>query len=262
MVLALPAEESLGFLRTCLVESDPESERSARRGKRRALALSIALQIVVVASLALIPLLSNSERISLKNMTPLPPYTRLGGHPRNPEPEHTPGPDRPACTFCFSGHIPQGIVTHDPTTPQQLSDNNIDDSDISRYGDPHGDANGFLHSDSTRGPKPPDEQGSHVNQTPVRHRISESLQSAQLFYRVEPVYPPLARQLRREGRVELRAVIATDGTIQSLEVISGDPLLIRSARDAVRDWRYRPTILNGQPIEVETHITVIYTLSH
>lgn len=73
MVLALPAEESLGFLRTCLVESDPESERSARRGKRRALALSIALQIVVVASLALIPLLSNGERISLKNMTPLLP---------------------------------------------------------------------------------------------------------------------------------------------------------------------------------------------
>jgi periplasmic protein TonB len=62
--------------------------------------------------------------------------------------------------------------------------------------------------------------------------------------------------------VELRAVIATDGTIQSLEVISGDPLLIRSALDAVRDWRYHPTILNGQPIEVETHITVIYTLSH
>jgi periplasmic protein TonB len=262
MVLALPAEEGLGFLRTCLVEGDPESERRARRGRQRALALSICLQIVVVASLVLIPLLGNGERISLKSMTPLPPYARFGDHPQNPEPEHTPRPNRPACTFCFSGHIPQGIVTDDPSTPQQPSDNNIDDSDISRYGDPHGDPNGFLHSDSTRGPKPPDEQGSHVNQTPARHRISEPVQAAQLFHRVEPVYPPLARQLRREGRVELRAVIATDGTIQSLEVISGDPLLIRSALDAVRDWRYHPTILNGQPIEVETHITVIYTLSH
>jgi protein TonB len=260
MVLGLPAEESMGFLRTCLVEGDPESERRARRGKQRALALSICLQIVVVASLVLIPLLSNGERISLKSMTPLPPYAPFGGHP-NPEREHTPRPNRPACTFCFSGHIPQGIVTHDPTTPQQPSDHNIDDSDISRYGDPHGDANGFLHSDSTRGAKPPDEQGSQVNQTPVRQRIGEPVQAAQLFHRVEPVYPSLARQLCREGRVELRAVIATDGAIQSLEVISGDPLLIRSALDAVGQWRYHPTILNGQPIEVETHITVIYTLS-
>jgi len=262
MALALPAEEGLGFLRTCLVEGDPESERRARRGKQRALALSIALQIVVVASLVLIPLLSNGQRIPLKNITPLPPYARFGGHPRNPDPEHAPRPNRPACTFCFSGHIPQGIVTHDPTTPQQPSDNNIDDSDISRYGDPHGDPTGFLDSDSTRGPKPPDEPDRHVNQTPVRRRISEPVQNAQLLHRVEPVYPPLARQLHREGCVELRAVIATDGTIQSLEVISGDPLLIRSALDAVRDWRYHPTILNGQPIEVETHITVIYTLSH
>jgi protein TonB len=83
-----------------------------------------------------------------------------------------------------------------------------------------------------------------------------------LIRRVEPLYPQLAVQLRREGRVELHAVISTDGSIQSLEVISGDPLLIRSALAAVREWRYRPTILNGQPVEVDTHITVIYTLSH
>ena len=82
-----------------------------------------------------------------------------------------------------------------------------------------------------------------------------------LTHRVEPSYPPLGRQLRHEGRVELHALIATDGTIQSLEVISGDPLFIHSALDAVGKWRYRPTILNGQPVEVDTHITVVYTLS-
>jgi len=86
--------------------------------------------------------------------------------------------------------------------------------------------------------------------------------SALPIQRVEPVYPRLARQLRREGRVELSAIIATDGSIQSLEVISGDPLLVHSALDAVWQWRYRPTILNGQAVEVETHITVIYTLAH
>jgi protein TonB len=83
-----------------------------------------------------------------------------------------------------------------------------------------------------------------------------------LIQRVEPIYPPLAWQIHREGHVELRAIIATDGTIQSLQVISGDPLFLQSAVDAVRQWRYHPTILNGQPIEVETYITVIYTLQH
>ena len=83
-----------------------------------------------------------------------------------------------------------------------------------------------------------------------------------LIQRVEPVYPPLARQTRREGQVELRAIISTDGTIQSLQVVSGDALFLRSAEDAVRQWRYHPTILNGQPVEIETYITVIYTLQH
>jgi protein TonB len=83
-----------------------------------------------------------------------------------------------------------------------------------------------------------------------------------LVRRIEPVYPHIAIQLHREGRVELHAIIATDGSIQSLEVVSGDPLLIRSALDAVREWRYRPTLLNGQPVEVDTYITVVYTLSH
>ena len=83
-----------------------------------------------------------------------------------------------------------------------------------------------------------------------------------LIRRVEPVYPSLAILTHREGRVELHAIISTDGSIQSLEVISGDPFLIQSALAAVREWRYRPTILNGQPVEVDTHVTVIYTLSH
>ena len=83
-----------------------------------------------------------------------------------------------------------------------------------------------------------------------------------LIRRVEPVYPPLARQTHREGQVELRAIIATDGTIQSLQVVKGDALFLSSATDAVRLWRYRPMELNGQPVEIETYITVIYTLQH
>ena len=81
-----------------------------------------------------------------------------------------------------------------------------------------------------------------------------------LVYRVEPAYPPLMQQIRKSGRVVLRAIIATDGTVQSLEAVSGDSGFFQSALDAVRQWRYRPTILNGQPVEVETTITVIYNI--
>jgi len=83
-----------------------------------------------------------------------------------------------------------------------------------------------------------------------------------LIHRVEPVYPPLPRQIHKEGRVEMRAIVATDGTIQSLEIVSGDPMFYQSAIEAVRQWRYKPTILNGQPLEIDTFITVIYTLQH
>ena len=82
-----------------------------------------------------------------------------------------------------------------------------------------------------------------------------------LLYRVEPMYPALAKQIHKSGKVELRALIATDGTIQSLQVVSGDPLFVQSALDAVRQWRYKPTLLNGQPVEIDTFITVIYTLN-
>jgi protein TonB len=83
---------------------------------------------------------------------------------------------------------------------------------------------------------------------------------AMLIHRVEPVYPTLMRQIHREGRVELRAIIATDGGIVSLQVVGGDWGFYQSALEAVRQWRYRPTILNGQAVEVDTFITVIYTM--
>jgi protein TonB len=85
---------------------------------------------------------------------------------------------------------------------------------------------------------------------------------AMLIHRVEPEYPALARQTHREGRVELRAIIGTDGTIQSLQVVSGDSLFLMSAREAVEQWRYRPTYLNGQAVVIDTFITVVYTMQH
>jgi protein TonB len=73
---------------------------------------------------------------------------------------------------------------------------------------------------------------------------------------VEPVYPNFAKQTHREGTVELRAIISTDGAVKDLQVLSGDPVLAQAARDAVAQWRFRPTLLNGVAVEVITFITV------
>jgi len=106
----------------------------------------------------------------------------------------------------------------------------------------------------TRPAPPPEEPPAN------RPRIHTQLDPAMLVHRVEPVYPVLPRQTGRGGRVQLRAIIATDGTIQSLQVVGGDAMFYQSALEAVRQWRYRPTVLNGQPVEVDTYITVIYHL--
>ncbi|MFZ0479951.1 MAG: energy transducer TonB [Terriglobales bacterium] len=82
-----------------------------------------------------------------------------------------------------------------------------------------------------------------------------------LIYRVQPNYPPLARAARIQGIVQLRAVISRTGTIENLTVLNGHAMLVTAAVEAVRQWRYRPYLLNGEPIEVETEITVNFTLA-
>jgi len=92
-------------------------------------------------------------------------------------------------------------------------------------------------------------------------RVGGNVQAAKIINRVQPIYPPLARQTRISGTVRLHAIIGKDGTIQSLEVVSGHPLLQQAALDAVRQWRYQPTLLNGDPVDVDTTIDVIFSLN-
>jgi protein TonB len=91
-------------------------------------------------------------------------------------------------------------------------------------------------------------------------RVGGDVQSAKLIKQVVPRYPPPALQIRISGTVHLLGIIAKDGTIQRLQVLSGHPLLRQAALDAVSQWIYRPTILNGQPVEVEAPIDVIFNL--
>ena len=92
-------------------------------------------------------------------------------------------------------------------------------------------------------------------------RVGGNVQAARIVNRVQPVYPPLARQTRISGTVRLHAIIGKDGAITSLEVMSGHPLLQQAALDAVRQWRYQPTLLNGEPVDVDTTIDVIFSLN-
>ena len=96
---------------------------------------------------------------------------------------------------------------------------------------------------------------------PQRVRISQGVTKGLLIQKIEPTYPPLARAARVQGEVILSAVIDSNGQITNLQLVSGHPMLVPSAIAAVKQWRYKPYLLNGSPVEVETTITVIFSLS-
>jgi protein TonB len=97
--------------------------------------------------------------------------------------------------------------------------------------------------------------------TQTRIRQGGNVTAAKLMNKVQPLYPPLARQTRISGTVRLHAIIGKNGQVEQLEVISGHPLLVQAALDAVKQWRYQATTLNGEPVEVDTTIDVIFSLN-
>jgi protein TonB len=97
--------------------------------------------------------------------------------------------------------------------------------------------------------------------TPQRVRVSTGVATGLLIKKVTPNYPQLAKQARIQGTVVLQAEISKDGTIQNLQLISGHPMLAPAAIEAVRQWRYKPYLLNGEPVAVETTVQVNFSLS-
>jgi len=97
--------------------------------------------------------------------------------------------------------------------------------------------------------------------TPARVRVSTGVATGLLIKKVTPNYPQLAKQARIQGQVVLQAEISKDGTIQNLQLISGHPMLAPAAIEAVRQWRYKPYLLNGEPVAVETQVVVNFSLS-
>jgi TonB family protein len=249
-------EENLGSLRGCLVEGDAEQRTRQRSVRRRALAISILVQGAVLTLIVLFPLFGKTERIALGGVyVPIPSYGPDGHHPRR-DPKPTTGRQR----------IPDSRLSYDglmskphPPTGGNANPNDPNDDDPTGSGPIGPPCNGCIDiGGKDSGPRPP----GVASEGPVKPQIIHKthLDPGMLLSRVEPLYPRLAIQIRREGRVELRAIIGTDGSIQSLQVVAGDPLFLQSAIDAVQQWHYKPTYLNGQAVEVDTYITVVYTM--
>ncbi len=251
-------KEALGSLGGCLVEGDPEQRSRERRVRRRSLIISVLFQATVVGLLILLPLFGRTEHLALsKTLTPIPPYGHAPRHSAGPT-THTTG--RSAISPDAIRFFSPTVRPASPTNPGGSVAGPPDITGGNQIGDGPECSWCVNIGGPSSGPRPPQTNA----QGPSKPRVVNiaTIDPALLVYRVEPVYPPLAKQIHEEGRVELRAIIATDGTIQSLEIVGGDPMFYLSAKDAVSQWHYKPTILNGQAVEIDTHITVIYTMPH
>jgi protein TonB len=184
----------------------------------------------------------------------------LGRPDPTPLTEHVPARGSAMQIIPISGrimapsHIPTSVLTGSDDTPPPAIGGGGGGGDI---GLPIGSTNGLPLSITGSRPMPVIPVAPPPSK-PV-FRTSTMLQGS-LIRMIKPVYPPLARSARIEGSVVLEALINKAGTIQNLHLIRGHPMLVPAALDAVKQWQYRPYILNGEPIEVETQITVNFTL--
>ena len=245
-------QQNLGSLQSCLVEGDPEQRARGRRVRRKALLTSVFAQASLLAALILVPLFGKPAHLVMAITTPVPPYHHVAARtPATPGPQGT----RRVCLVCFDPRpapLTQSLHPESNEPQDPLSNSPVDGIPIITC-----PSSGCIGVGRADGPAPPGREGPRREK---KRLVETHIDPAMLIHRVEPVYPILPKQIGRSGRVELRAVIATDGTIQSLQVVSGDPLFYQSAMDAVRQWRYKPTVLNGEPVEIDTFITVIYNM--
>lgn len=234
--------------------NDSWAERS-RRGWTTL--ISFALETVAISGLLLLPLLYTQGLPQLQLMsalvaaTPPPPPAAMAAQNTHPS----------ASNVSSEGHVIAPRVV-----PMEIS--NVEENtppppvDAGGLNVPGGTGNPMARNSvlnsigtglNTVLPPPP-------KPSPYRPRVSRMMEG-NLISRVQPQYPALARQARVQGVVVLRAVISRNGRIENLQVVSGHPLLVKSAEDAVQQWRYRPYYLNNEPVEVETQVTVNFTLS-
>lgn len=230
----------------------------AQRSRRSWTTLtSFALQAVVLCLLLLLPILKTVGLPSARTVSTPISLGRPAPEPMEVAPSRgssaAPASSEPA-RFVAPGHIPPTIATGPDSGAQVSGGPNVG---VTGIGIPSG-VTGLPISIFT---------GTHpvlpsLPPTPIHVFRKSSILEGSLIHKVTPTYPPLARAARIQGEVRLFAVIDKAGAIDNLRVLYGHPMLVPAAIEAVQQWRYRPYILNNEPVEVETQITVNFILGN
>ena len=224
-------------------------DRSARRGWTTLASFTIqafGLSLLFVVSLFWMERPPQAAASAPATFTPPAPAEPAPGHPAS----------------AGAGNLHAGPITAPPSIPERIEAGNNSESipaapDLPTIG---------VGTGLRTGNGVPAGLGDISVEIPPHPAVAKPLlvshwAEGNLIYRVQPSYPTLARQARVQGAVELRAIISKAGTIENLVVVRGHPMLSAAAIEAVRQWRYRPYLLNNEPIEVETEVTVNFVLS-
>lgn len=232
-----------------LVESTSEKKKT---NKGWAVILSGLVQTVILGILILIPLIY-TEALPKAMLS-----TLLIAPPPPPPPPPPPAPVKvvvkPVARLIQSGKLMQPRAI--PKEVAVFKEAELPPDVINNTGQTGGVFGGIPGQGMVAALAPPPPKPT----TPQRVKQGGNVTAASIITQTRPLYPPLARQARIQGNVVLHAIIDKDGKVAQLEVISGHPLLVQAALDAVKQWRYKPTQLNGDPVEVDTTITVTFTM--
>jgi protein TonB len=231
--------------------------------KTRALAASLGVQSLAVAAAILTPLIFGDR---LPRLQPwIASSVALRAQPQ-PQPVKSAAATSSAPSILRTPPRAINLASLNPHRPEPVGATILSDTDTfsSSFAGPNIGLDASMVSTLpaiiTAPPQP--RPIAPVAKAPEKpHQVGGDVQAAKLIWKIIPQYPPLAKQARISGTVQLTGVIAKDGSIEQLQVVSGNPLLAPAALAAVKQWLYRPTFLNGQPVEVIAPIDVIFTLS-
>jgi len=239
-----------------LVESSVVKKKT---NKGWTIILSTIVQVGVLVVLILIPLIYTQA-------LPKAMLTTLLVAPPPPPPPPPPPAAAPVVVKPVARLLNQGVLTQPKAIPKQVAVFKEAELPPEAPGGVTGGLDlggggllGGLSGASGAAPPPPPPPPPPPKPTaPIK--VGGNVQEAKVIARPNPIYPPLARQARISGDVVLHAIIDKDGKVSELQVVSGHPLLVQSALEAVKNWRYQPTTLNGDAVEVDTTITVHFQL--
>lgn len=254
------ALENTMFKNTMFADSMLETSWAQRARRNWTTMTSFGLQAVIIGLLLLLPVL---QTVGLPAVRTVSTPISLGRH----APEPLASTPRTAAPSVAQNNILPGRLMQ-PSHIPIVTRTGADEATVQTPGGPGGSFEGTGLPPGTGDGLPISNLFGGIHPVlprpapPVARAIrTSSMLEGNLMRRVEPVYPPLARAARIQGSVVLVAMISKAGTIDNLHAVSGPPMLVPAAINAVSQWRYRPYILNNEPIEVETQITVNFLLS-